>query len=86
MRLNDPELIVDMPTFIDTENNPVTVIQTLPRFMKYDNGKYYLRPNNPGYDIGIFLVRGEITDGRASTQFKFFVNVVNDPPDFEYSL
>jgi hypothetical protein len=75
-----------MPPVVDTENNPISVIQNLPSFIKFQNFKYTFAPNNPLYHIGTFLIRGELTDKMASTKFKFFVTVKNDTPDFETKL
>ena len=58
MKLNDPELEVELPMIIDTENNPVSVIQTLPSFIRFVGGKYYLKPFNPAFHLGYFLIRG----------------------------
>jgi hypothetical protein len=60
-----------MPTIIDTENNPHSVIQQLPSFIKYENGKYLIHAKFPAQEIGYFLIRGEITDTQLSTPIKF---------------
>lgn len=85
VRLNQ-KLEVEMPTIIDTENNPHYVVQQLPSFIKYQNGKYLIHAKFPGEEIGYHLVRGIITDSQLSTPFKFRVQVFNDPPDFETPL
>jgi len=58
---------------IDTENNPIIVIQKLPSFIKFKDGKYTVSPKNPMFHLGSFIIRGEITDTQLSTPFKFFV-------------
>ena len=75
-----------MPTIIDTENNPHYVVQQLPSFIKYQNGKYLIHAKFPAEEIGYHLIRGIITDSQLSTPFKFRVQVFNDPPDFETPL
>jgi hypothetical protein len=79
-------LEVEMPTIIDTENNPYSVLQQLPSFIKYQNGKYLIHAKFPAQEIGFHLIIGEITDTQLSTPFKFLVQVFNDPPDFETAL
>ena len=53
---------IELPTIIDTENNPVSVVQTLPTFITFADGKYTFTPTNPAIHLGFFIIRGEITD------------------------
>ena len=55
-------------------------------FIKYQNDKYLIYAKFPAQDIGYHLIRGEITDTKLSTPFKFLVQVFNDAPDFETAL
>ena len=52
------EVEVDLPVIIDTENNPVTVIQKLPSFIKFKNEIYYMSPTVPPHHLGFFVING----------------------------
>ena len=83
MRLNE-ELKYSMPTFIDDENNPIYVVQKLPSFITYDSNEnfYILKPKNPIFHLGNFLIKGTLEDTRLSTNFQFSVTVINKAPIF----
>jgi len=72
MRLNS-ELKHIMPQFKDDENNPVDVAQILPSFITYDTNEnvYILKPTNPNFHIGNFLIKGALDDTRLLTSFQF---------------
>jgi len=40
----------------------------------------------PGRDIGIFTVKGSLSDTKLKTDFSFNVEVINDPPYFKQAL
>ena len=73
-----------MPQFKDDENNPVSVVQILPSFMVYDSNEnlYILKPTNPIFNLGNFLIKGTLEDTRLSTSFQFSVTVINKAPTF----
>ncbi len=70
IHLND-EMELDLPPIIDRENNPISLIQTLPGFVKFANNKYYLSPINPSLHLGVFTIKAYMTDSQFMTPFKF---------------
>ncbi len=85
VRLNEVKEFM-IPEYMDDENNPVMVIQSLPSFIIFDNGKYTLKPTVPNSDIGWFIIKGQLSDSKAATDFSFSVNVFNEPPYFKQGL
>jgi hypothetical protein len=64
------EFNLPLPAVIDMENNPTYVINLLmPSFMTFDYflSTFMIRPNNPATDLGIFTIKGEVTDSQLST-------------------
>jgi hypothetical protein len=54
------------------ENNPIEVINLeLPSFMTYDSflSTFLIKPLNPVTDLGIFTIKGELSDTRLSNKF-----------------
>ena len=58
----------------------------MPPFSIFSNDKYTFKPTNPSRDIGIYTIKGSLTDTKLSTDFVFSVQVINDPPYFKQSL
>lgn len=59
------ELIYPLPTMVDDENNPIICVATLkPSFATLDDSdcSFKISPTNPSTDVGIFNVKGYITD------------------------
>jgi hypothetical protein len=81
VRLNEIKEFM-IPEYVDDENNPVIVIQSLPSFITFNNGKYTVKPTVPKSDIGLFIIKGQLSDSMADTDFSFSVRVFNDPPYF----
>ena len=54
----------------------------MPSFVTYDYNLavFLIKPTNPATDLGIFNIKGELTDSRLSTEFSFKVEVFNLPP------
>ena len=50
--------------------------------MSYEDflGSFMIKPTNPATDLGIFSVKGELSDSRLSTEFSFNVEIYNNPP------
>jgi len=69
--LLNKELSLALPKFEDTEKNPITVVQTLPSFVTFDNAAnvYTLKPVDPTKDLGVFLIKGSLSDSQLSTPF-----------------
>jgi hypothetical protein len=57
VRLNDMKEFM-IPEYVDDENNPVMIIQSLPSFVTFNNDKYTLKPTVPKSDIGWFTIKG----------------------------
>jgi hypothetical protein len=77
------ELIFPLPAVIDLENNPTTVINLqLPSFISFDSllSTFVIKPTLPSSDLGIFTIKGELSDSRLSLEFSFKVEVYNTPP------
>lgn len=75
-----------LPTIVDDENNPITlVITTIPSFITFNSGdnSFQLSPVNPATSIGMFFVKGYMTDSKLQTDFDFIVSVYNNPPKFK---
>jgi hypothetical protein len=65
------------------ENNPTSVIKLqMPAFLAFDNllSTFVIKPTNPATDLGIFTIKGEISDSQLFTEFTFKVEVYNTPP------
>jgi hypothetical protein len=41
---------------------------------------FMIKPTNPATDLGIFNIKGEITDSQLLTEFSFAIKVFNTPP------
>jgi hypothetical protein len=41
---------------------------------------FMIKPTSPATDLGIFTIKGEISDSRLTTEFSFNVEVYNNPP------
>ena len=54
----------------------------MPSFIIYESflSTFVIKPTNPATDIGIFIIKGELTDSRLSTDFSFKVEIYNNPP------
>jgi hypothetical protein len=71
------------------ENNPTSVINLdMPSFITYDSilTIFLIRPTNPATDLGIFSIKGEVTDSQLSTEFSFKINVYNSPPTMKDTI
>jgi hypothetical protein len=57
------------------ENNPVTVINTMPKFMSFDQDTlvYNIAPTNPNSDLGIFIIKVILSDTNMMIQEMFQV-------------
>ncbi len=54
-----------LPSIIDDENNPITVVTTsLPSFVTFQgsDNSFKINPVNPANSLGIFNVKGYLTD------------------------
>jgi len=54
------------------ENNPTTVINLqMPSFITYDSilSNFLIKPTNPAKDLGIFTVKGEVSDSQLFIEF-----------------
>ena len=75
-----------LPSVIDDENNPISVVTTtIPNFVSFKGGDYsfQIAPVNPANSIGIFNVKGYMTDTKLTTDFEFRIEVYNNPPKFK---
>jgi hypothetical protein len=75
-----------LPTIVDEENNPITVvITTIPSFITFisDDNSFQIKPVNPATSIGMHVVKGYMTDSLLQTDFEFKVSVYNNPPKFK---
>jgi len=73
---------------IDDENNPITVInKNIPSFVKFrsENNSYLIAPVNPANSLGIFNVKGYLTDTRLTADFNFRIEIFNNPQKFKQS-
>jgi len=54
----------------------------MPSFSTYESllSKFVIKPTNPATDLGIFMIKGEVSDSRLSEDFSFKVEVYNTPP------
>jgi hypothetical protein len=54
----------------------------MPLFISYESflSTFVIKPSNPATDLGIFIIKGELTDSRLSTDFSFKVEIYNNPP------
>jgi hypothetical protein len=72
-----------LPAVIDMENNPTTVINLqMPYFITFNSlsSTFVIHPTLPATDLGIFTIKGEVSDSRLSLEFSFKVEVYNTPP------
>jgi hypothetical protein len=44
---------------------------------------FQISPTNPSTDVGIFNIKGYITDTKLNTEFEFLVESYNLPPKFK---
>jgi hypothetical protein len=53
----------------------------MPSFITFDSilNTFVINPANPATDIGMFTVKGLITDTKLSTEFSFKVETFNTP-------
>lgn len=80
------ELRYPLPSMIDDENNPITCVATLkPSFVSLDDSdcSFKISPTNPSTNVGIFNVKGYITDTRLNTEYEFLIESYNLPPKFK---
>ena len=71
---------------VDDENNPISVIMTsLPSFVTFKSSDYsfQITPVNPSNSIGMFNVKGYLSDLKLTTDFEFSIEVFNQPPKFK---
>ena len=71
---------------VDDENNPISVILTsLPSFVTFKSSDYsfQITPVNPSNSIGMFNVKGYLSDLKLTTDFEFSIEVFNQPPKFK---
>jgi hypothetical protein len=54
----------------------------MPSFITYDSllSTFAIKPVNPATDLGIFIIKGEVTDSQLFIEFSFKVEVYNTPP------
>jgi hypothetical protein len=56
---------------MDDNNNEVQIVQkTVLSFVKLKDSKFVFDPINP-YEIGMFLIKGYLTDNHLQTTFNF---------------
>jgi hypothetical protein len=62
-----------LPPFVDDENNPITVVTIQPHFIQFNSNEnsFKIKPKNPSNSIGIFNVKGYMTDTKLQTDFDF---------------
>jgi hypothetical protein len=60
----------------------------MPSFMTFNSllSIFKIRPTNPATDLGIFTVKGEVTDSRLITEFSFSILVYNTPPKLKENI
>lgn len=66
------EFNVPLPAVIDLENNPTSVINLqMPSFITFDSllSTFVIKPTNPATDLGIFNIKGEVTDSQLFIEF-----------------
>ena len=71
------------------ENNPTSVINLqMPAFLTFDSilSTFVIKPTNPATDLGIFTIKGEISDSQLFTEFSFKVEVYNTPPKMKDNI
>jgi hypothetical protein len=81
------ELNYALPSIIDDENNPIYVVTTtIPNFVTFKSAEnsYLIAPVNPSNSLGIFNVKGYLSDTKLMTDFEFKIEVYNNPPKFKY--
>lgn len=64
----------------DDENNPITCVTTvLPSFVTFQDSdcSYQIAPVNPSTSIGMFNLKGYITDTKMMTEYDFTIEVIN---------
>ena len=54
----------------------------MPSFITYDSflSTFAIKPTNPATDLGIFTVKGEVSDSKLLIEFQFKVEAYNTPP------
>ncbi len=68
----------------DDEFNPISIISLqAPSFVEVEGLTFKFKPTQPYFQIGVFSVKGLLTDSRLTLPFKFNVLVTNDPPVFK---
>ena len=76
------EFNLPLPGVLDMENNPIIVQKlVMPSFITFDHvlRSFSIKPTNPATDLGIFTVKGEVSDSRLFTEFSFKVETYNTP-------
>ena len=76
-----------LPSIIDDENNPILLVTTtIPNFVTFKNAdkSYQIAPVNPANCLGVFNVKGYLSDSKLTTDFEFKIEVYNNPPKFKY--
>jgi hypothetical protein len=77
------EFNLAMPAVLDMENNPTTVVNlVMPSFINYDVilSTFVIKPVNPATDLGMFTVKGQVSDSKLEMDFSFKVETYNTPP------
>ena len=70
----------------DDEKNPISCVTTLqPSFVTFDDSdcSFKISPKNPSTNLGIFNVKGYITDSQLKTDYEFTIEAYNLPPHFK---
>lgn len=69
-----------LPACNDEELNEIFVSHSiLPDFITFKDGVYKMKPFKAAH-VGLFTVKGELSDTALSTPFSFKIEVINKPP------
>jgi hypothetical protein len=60
----------------------------MPAFVTFNSlfQTFAIKPTNPATDLGMFIVKGTMSDSRLSTDFDFKIEVSNNPPHLKEKL
>lgn len=60
----------------------------MPSFVTFNSllQTFAIKPTNPATDLGMFIVKGTMSDSRLSTEFDFKIEVFNNPPHLKERL
>ena len=47
---------------------------------------FFIKPKDPTTDLGIFTIKGELSDSRSSSNFSFKINIYNNPPHMKDNI